>query len=182
MLFTQHDGWLWVAIKNILLLFSTHNEYLQASLGSYLSVETNGIIVRYFNQLIQSKESVDAHFLVLMLLSKGTSQHSKGPKISQICKISCNLHTLWAHKFFLVGQNIVKWVLEMFLMNFSRRRKKKIKSIRCLNQKISQKNIVKSSKKNFPPPSTVVKIDFGVMSDFGVFPATGQADFCISDV
>ena len=122
--------------KNFLLLFSTHNEYLQASLGSYLSVETNGIIVRYFNQLIQSKESVDAHFLVLMLLSKGTSQHSKGPKISQICKISCNLHTLWAHKFFLVGQNIVKWVLEMLLMNFSTRRKK-IKSIRCLNQKIS---------------------------------------------
>ena len=151
MLFTQHDGWLWVAIKNFLLLFSMHNEYLQASLGSYLSVETNGIIVRYFNQLIQSKESVDAHFLVLMLLSKGTSQHSKGPKISQICKISCNLHTLWAHKFFLVGQNIVKWVLEMFLMNFSTRRKK-IKSIRCLNQKISQKNIVKFSKKNFPPP------------------------------
>ena len=124
MLFTQHDGSLWVAIKIFLLLFSTHNEYLQASLGSYLSVETNGIIVRYFNQLIQSKESVDAHFLVLMLLSKGTSQHSKGPKISQICKISCNFHTLWAHKFFLVGQNIVKWVLEMFLMNFSTRRKK----------------------------------------------------------
>ena len=39
--------------KNFSLLFSTHNEYLQASLGSYLWVETNDITVWYFNPILK---------------------------------------------------------------------------------------------------------------------------------
>ena len=39
--------------KKISLLFSTDDEYLRAPLGSYLSVETNDITVRYINPILK---------------------------------------------------------------------------------------------------------------------------------
>ena len=59
---SEHDAWLWVALKNFLKVTSMQRVCLQASLGSYLSAKTNGSIVRCFNQILQFQTWAEADF------------------------------------------------------------------------------------------------------------------------
>ena len=103
--FSGRHTWLWMVWKNFLLVSSTPYAYLQVPLESYQSAETNEVVVRCFNQILQTKTWCDDQFALFI-----PSQRLNDSKLAFLeFKTTPNSRPIELHeaeKNFLVLQNV----------------------------------------------------------------------------
>ena len=94
-----HHVWIWVARWNFLLVSSTTYVCLQASLGSYLSVETNRSVIRHFWQILWSQTWADGDYSAsIPLKGKGGWDHFESFK--KWISMNVTLDFEWCEKIF----------------------------------------------------------------------------------